>query len=276
MQDGILPQLLELFSIAHLIQVGLAIVLGWLVLHGVKFGLDRAAAHFPRYRLQIGQSFPISRILVWSAVIAYIVFGILNPPEGVMFAVLGSIGLAIGLAAQDGIRNMLAGVMMIFNPPYRVGDMVELSGHYGEVTRIDLSVTWLHTFDDSVVMIPNAVILKQPVVNSNNGELAELVVVKADLPVQVPIATVKELALDAARSSPYAYLKKPILVLVEPHFEYRQLLRFSIKTYVLDVRLERKLASDITERFYEALAAQDLLSPAAPAQTPAAALATSS
>lgn len=253
MEQGILPQLIELLSLAHLLQVAMAIGLGWALLLAIRFGLKNLAQQFPRYRLQIGQSFPVSRIFVWSAVTAYIVFGILNPPEGVMFAVLGAIGLAVGLAAQDGIRNMLAGVMMIFNPPYRVGDMVELSGHYGEVIRIDLSVTWLHTFDDNTIMIPNAEILKQAVVNSNSGELAEMVVVNIDLPASVPVAVIKALAFDAARCSPYVYLKKPVAVIVSPRYEYRHLLRFAIKAYVLDVRLERKMASDIVERFYEAL-----------------------
>lgn len=259
MQQGVLPQLIELFSTEHLLQATIAIVLAWLLLHVVRFSLGKLAAQFPRYRLQIGQSFPIARILMWSVVTAYIVFGILNPPEEVMFAVLGAVGLAVGLGAQDGIRNMLAGVMMIFNPPYRIGDMIEMAGHYGEVIRIDLSVTWLHTFDDSTIMIPNAEILKQAVVNSNRGELAEMVVVPIDLPVTAQVSEIKALALDAARCSPYVYLKKPVAVIVEPRYDYQQLLRFSIKAYVLDVRLERKMASDIAERFYEALQAQPIL-----------------
>ncbi|MBU1191360.1 MAG: mechanosensitive ion channel family protein [Gammaproteobacteria bacterium] len=259
MEQGILPQLIELFSTEHLLQASMAILLAWLLLHAIRFSLDKLAARFPRYRLQIGQSFPVARILVWSIVTAYIVFGILNPPEEVMFAVLGSIGLAVGLGAQDGIRNLLAGVMMIFNPPYRIGDMIEMAGHYGEVVRIDLSVTWLHTFDDSTIMIPNAEILKQAVVNSNSGELAEMVVVRIDLPATAQVADIKALALDAARCSPYVYLKKPVVVMVESRHDYRHLLRFSIKAYVLDVRLERRMASDITERFYEALQGQSLL-----------------
>lgn len=260
MEQGVLPQLIELFSTEHLLQATIAIVLAWLLLHVIRFSLSKLAAQFPRYRLQIGQIFPVVRILMWSVVTAYIVFGVLNPPEEVMFAVLGAIGLAVGLGAQDGIRNMLAGVMMIFNPPYRIGDMIEMAGHYGEVIRIDLSVTWLRTFDDNTIMIPNSEILKQAVVNSNSGELAEMVVVQIDLPATAQVSEIKVLALDAARCSPYVYLKKPVTVIVEPRYDFQHLLRFSIKAYVLDVRLERKMASDITERFYEALQAQPAMS----------------
>jgi len=176
----------------------------------------------------------------------------------------GAIGLAVGLAPQDGIRNLLAGVMMIFNPPFRVGDMVRWGTHYGEVERIDLSVTWLHTFNDDVIMVPNAGILTQAIVNSSSRELAELVTVDVDLPDQVPVMRVMELALEVARCSPYSYLKKPATVIVEPRHEYRGLLRFTIKAYVLDARLERRLASDITGRFYEALQENGLLVNIAP------------
>jgi small-conductance mechanosensitive channel len=259
MQEGVLKELIALLSLKRVVAAAVAILFGWLLLVAIHFSLDRLATRFPRYRLQIGQTFPVARVLVWAGVTAYIVFGIVNPPDEVMFAVLGAIGLAVGLAAQDGIRNLLAGMMMIFNPPFRVGDMVRWGTHYGEVKRIDLSVTWLHTFNDDIIMVPNAGILTQPIVNSNSGELAELVAIDVDLPDEVPVLRVKELALESARCSPYTYLKKPVTVIVEPRFEYRGLLRFTIKAYVLDVRLERRLASDITERLYEALQENGLL-----------------
>ena len=51
----------------------------------------------------------------------------------------------------------------------------------------------------------------------------------------------KALGLDVARCLPYVYLKKSITVITESRFEYQHLLRFAIKDYVLDVRLERKM-----------------------------------
>jgi len=213
---------------------------------------------FPRYRLQMGQLYPVIRIIIWSLATAYIIFGIINPPQTIVFAVLGSLGLAIGLAAQGGVRNLLAGVMMIFNPPFRVGDMVRFGGHYGEVTRLDLSVTWLRTLDDSVVMVPNSAVLENAVVNANSGELSEMVVVNIDLPRTVPIQEVRSLAMESALASPYTFLKKPVTVTVESRYELNFLLRLVIKAYVVDIRLERALSSDITERFVEALQLQDM------------------
>lgn len=252
MEDNIIAQIAELISVSTLLQVALTIVIAWLILIIIHVSLQHLIQRFPRYRLQMGQLFPVLRIFTWFVAVAYIIFGVIKPPQTIVFAVLGSLGLALGLAAQGGVRNMLAGVMMIFNPPFRVGDMVNFGGHYGEVTRIDLSVTWLHTLEDSVIMVPNSVVLENAVVNANSGDLSEMVVINIDLPRTIPIQAVRAIAREAAVASPYTYLKKPVSITVEPRYDYNYLLRLIIKVYVVDVRLERLLSSDITERFIEA------------------------
>jgi small-conductance mechanosensitive channel len=253
MQEDTIAQLVELLSLSRLVQIALVLALAWLALRVVHLGLQQLIQRFPRYRLQMGQVFPVIRIFTWFLVTAFIVFGIIKPPQTIVFAVLGSLGLAIGLAAQGGVRNLLAGVMMMFNPPFRVGDMVHFGGYYGEVIRLDLSVTWLRTLDDNVVMVPNAAVLDNAVANANSGELSEMVVVNIDLPRAVPIQEVRALATEAALASPYTFLKKPVSVTVESRYELDFLLRLVIKAYVVDIRLERLLSSDITERFIEAM-----------------------
>ena len=253
MKEDTLAQLAELFSLSLLLRIALVVAFAWLFLRVLHAGLQQLIQRFPRYRLQMGQMYPVLRIFIWSVVIAYIVFGIIKPPQAIVFAVLGSLGLAIGLAAQGGVRNLIAGVMMIFNPPFRVGDMVHFGGYYGEVTRLDLSVTWLRTLDDSVIMVPNSAVLENAVANANSGELSEMVVINIDLPRSIAIQEARSLAMEAAISSPYTFLKKPVSVTVESRYDFNFLLRLVIKAYVVDVRLERLLSSDITERLIEAL-----------------------
>ena len=253
MEADTIAQLNELLSVSRLLQIAIIVVLTWIFLRIIHLGLQQLILRFPRYRLQMGQMFPVIRIVIWSLCIIYIVFGVIQPPQAIVFAVLGSLGLAIGLAAQGGVGNLLAGVMMIFNPPFRVGDMVHFGGYYGEVIRLDLSVTMLRTFDDSVVMVPNSAVLNKAVANANSGELSEMVMVNFDLPQTVAIHEVRALALEAAIASPYSYLKKPVSVVVESRYDFGFLLTLVIKVYVVDVRLERVLSSDITERFVEAL-----------------------
>jgi hypothetical protein len=75
-----------------------------------------------------------------------------------------------------------------------------------------------------------------------------MVVVEFHLPANVDVQLVKELAREAAACSPYVFLKKPIAVMIDDRFDRTFLTRLKIKAYVLDIRLERLLASDISER----------------------------
>ena len=261
MEQEAVAKLFGLLSFSMLLQTGVVLLLAWLLVHAIQFGLERLAQGFPRYRLQVAQGYPAIRIMIWALAAAFIVLGIIHPPDSVLFAVLGSIGLAVGLGAQDGIRNLLAGIMMIFNPPFRIGDMVRFGGYYGEVVGIDLSVTWLRTFDDNRVMVPNSELLRNAVANSNSGELAELVETQVDLPLGVDIGLARSLAEEAAHASPYVYLKKPITVIVQSRFDHGFLVRLTIKAYVIDVRMERLMSGDIAERLLQALRERNVVTP---------------
>lgn len=215
--------------------------------------LQILANRFSRYRLLISGLYPVLRLSTWIAAFAYILFMVIHPPLNTLLAVSASAGLALGLGAQDLVRNILAGVLILFERPFHVGDMIQVGDHYGEVVNIGLRAVQLRTFEDSVVTFPNSLVQTQAVSNANAGQLNEMVVVPFVLPAATPIAPVKQIAWEAAACSPYVQLDKPIIVLVEDHFDYTFLTRFKIKAYVHEIRLERVLASDISQRVKTAL-----------------------
>ena len=233
------------------------LLLGYL-LAGIRWSIDTLVNYNPKYRIQLSQIYPVVRIILWVITIIYIVIGIIQPPQAVIYASLGSMGLALGLASQDAIRNLVAGVMMAISPRFKIGDMVQIGEHYGEVTSLDLSTTKLHTFDDNLITVPNGDILRMPISNANSGELNELVPVNLHFPVSIPIAKLKSIALNAAKCSHYVYLKKPITATVFPVFDKDFYYDLTVKAYVLDVRFERAMATDISERIIEALHDKEL------------------
>ncbi|MFT5593966.1 MAG: small-conductance mechanosensitive channel [Oceanicoccus sp.] len=258
MEDNIVQQFFSLFSFTTLLSIVGVILATWTLLFGTRWSIDTLVAYKPKYRIQLSQIFPAVRIMIWVITIHYIVFIILKPPQSIVYASLGSLGLALGLASQDAIRNFVAGVMMAVAPRFKVGDMVQIGEHYGEVTSLDLSTTKLRTFDDNLITVPNGDILKMPISNANSGELNELVAIKLHLPVSIPVAKLKSIALNAAKCSHYVYLKKPITATVFPVFDKDFYYNLTVKAYVLDVRLERAMATDISERVIEALNEQSL------------------
>ncbi len=70
-------------------------------------------------------------------------------------AVLGSAGLAMGLAFQGTLSNFASGVMLLVFRPFKVDDVIQVSGTVGKVTRIDLFTTDLVTGDNRKIIVPN-------------------------------------------------------------------------------------------------------------------------
>ena len=83
------------------------------------------------------------------------------------FATLaGALALAVGFAAQDLIANFVAGVFIIQDEPFTVGDWIEWSGNSGVVREIQLRVTKLDTFDNELVTVPNSDLASAAVINN--------------------------------------------------------------------------------------------------------------
>ena len=82
----------------------------------------------------------------------------------------GIVGLALSFAAQDTLGNLFAGIAIVTDKPYRIGDYIVLdSGERGEVTHIGLRSTRLLTRDDVEISIPNGIMGKAKIVNESGG-----------------------------------------------------------------------------------------------------------
>ena len=83
------------------------------------------------------------------------------------FATLaGALALAVGFAAQDLIANFVAGVFIIQDEPFTVGDWIEWDGNSGVVRDVQLRVTKLDTFDNQMVTVPNSDLATAAVINN--------------------------------------------------------------------------------------------------------------
>ena len=80
-------------------------------------------------------------------------------------AILGAAGLAVGLALQGSLSNFAAGFLLIIFRPFKVGDLVEAAGVFGVVEAIQIFTTQLKTPDNKTVIIPNAKLTDDNIVN---------------------------------------------------------------------------------------------------------------
>ena len=222
--------------------------------------LDNLSERFTNYRLGIKRLVPVIRLLIWAFSFYVIIAGVINPPLGTVLTVLASIGIAVGFAAQDILKNIFGGFMIILDRPFQVGDKIEVGDHYGEVIAIGLRSSRIVTPDDSVVSIPNSELMNKAVSNANSSALDCQVVAEIFLPVDVDVDAVKRVAYQAAISSRFVYLQKPVTVIAlnEVH-EENFVLKLRVKAYVLDIRYEFPFKSDMTELILGELKNKELL-----------------
>ncbi|MFN7054994.1 mechanosensitive ion channel domain-containing protein [Hyphomonas sp.] len=108
-----------------------------------------------------------------ASLIKYIIFAVaivlalvqLGFPAASLAAVLGAAGLAIGLALQDTLKSVAAGVMLALFRPFRIGDFVTLAGLDGEITNITPFTTSLKQIDNKIVSVTNDKVWGSPLIN---------------------------------------------------------------------------------------------------------------
>jgi MscS family membrane protein len=238
----------DLISFEKIIGALLVLIVGFFLLKLITKILEYLAEKRARYRISYKGTIPIVRLLGWSIIIYIIIAVIIKLPFETIIAVSASLAIAIGLAAQDLVKNVIGGIMILFDRPFQVGDKIQVGDNYGEVLTIGLRSTRIVTGDDSVVSIPNSDIMTQSVSNSNSGEPNCQVVAEVYLPIDVDTVAVRDTALEVARVSKYVYLNKPISVLFFNEVkEKRSYLKMRLKAYVLDIRYEFAFKSEMTE-----------------------------
>lgn len=108
------------------------------------------------------KSLQLAVFCIFAVVIARVVFQVTL--QNVLLGV-GLLGIAISLAAQDTLKNLFGSVTIVFDQPFKVGDLIEFRGFFGHVEDIGFRSTKVREFDGHLVTIPNADIVREPVQN---------------------------------------------------------------------------------------------------------------
>ncbi|TKJ40327.1 mechanosensitive ion channel protein MscS [candidate division LCP-89 bacterium B3_LCP] len=122
---------------------------------------------------------------------------------------LGVGSLALALAAQETLSNMIAGFVIMTDRPFRVGDRVELSdGKVGDVYQVGLRSTKLMTFANTLIIVPNSEIVKERVINRSYPDPLIRVKINVGVAYSSDVAQVKRILIKAFKDHP-EILDKP-------------------------------------------------------------------
>jgi len=152
--------------------------------------------------------------LALKAVLIITVAAIIGIPMTSMIAVLGSAGVAIGLALQGSLSNLAGGLMLLIFKPFKVGDYIQSGSDAGTVRSISILYTELLTTDNCKIVIPNGSI-SNAVIKDYSSENTRRVDFEVGVSYNSDIDTVKELLLGLAEENdlifkepaPVCYLK---------------------------------------------------------------------
>lgn len=144
----------------------------------------------------------LAKVLIFGAACFFLVQAWEGDPAA-LIASAGVAGIAIGFAAKDTLANLFAGVFIIADAPYRLGDFIVLdSGERGQVINIGLRSTRLLTRDDIEITIPNSVMGAAKIMNETGGPAPAR---RLKLPVGVAygskVEQVKEVLMQVALTS---------------------------------------------------------------------------
>ena len=151
------------------------------------------------------QSFLMSlvRILLYG-VLVVILIGTVGIDTSSVIALLGSAGLAVGLALQGSLSNFAGGVLILILKPFKIGDYIVANGMEGTVTGIDIFYTKLRTGDNRVVVLPNGNLSNSDLINVSQEPIRRVDMV-ASVDYDSDIKKVKQILFDIASNLEYSF-----------------------------------------------------------------------
>ncbi len=242
-------QLLQFINLQR-VPVAIAILAGGLVLNRLALGfLDDMGERFGNQRLLFKKISALLRFSVYVGLFVITASSVLVLESDALLAVAGTIGVAVGFAFKDLLASLMAGVILLMDEPFQVGDRVAFGGYYGEISEIGLRSVRMVTLDDNLVTIPNNKFLNEASASANAGALDCMVVIPFYLGAAEDFVAARRLIEEATATSRYVFLDKPMSTLIADEFMGERFVTvIRVKAYVFDARYEKAFASDVTER----------------------------
>lgn len=233
-------------------KIGLIVLVTWLTIYLVQKVLPFLASRGPsQLRLYLLGAVPVIRLILMVVAVLWVIPIIFNITFQNFLVISGAASVAIGFAFKDYVSSLIAGVVAIFERPYRPGDWVKIDGDYGEVRAVGMRSIELCTPQNNIIYVPHDKIWKSNVSNSNDGERTLMCVAPFYLAPEHDAQLISSALHDVALTSAYLHYDRPItVVLSETPFGTH----YRLKAFPFDMRDQFSFISDLTTRGKRAIA----------------------
>jgi potassium efflux system protein len=152
-------------SVGRILTFLIAVWASFLVSKFLRFLLEEDVYH--HFRLASGVPYAISTMLHYGILLLgfFIALATLGIDLSQITLLAGALSVGIGFGLQNVINNFVSGLILLFERPIKIGDVIEVSGNVGEVSRIGIRASVIRTSDGSEVIVPNGLLISSQVTN---------------------------------------------------------------------------------------------------------------
>ena len=118
-----------------------------------------------------------------------------------LLVVGGALGVGIGFGLQNIVANFVAGIVILWEGPIKLGDFIDIGNTHGEVIQIGARGTWVRTFDNEVIIVPNSEFINSRVANWTANDRTVRFTVPVGISYDSDLDTVRAVLLDIAKRS---------------------------------------------------------------------------
>ncbi|MBL8602402.1 MAG: mechanosensitive ion channel [Myxococcales bacterium] len=227
-----------------------------------NFG-DRMSRRFSNRRPTIQKVQTTVRFFVYLATLAIALSLSVRLDPTALTVIGGALAFAVGFALRDLVASFIAGITIMFDRPFQVGDRVSYGGEYGDIIKIGLRSVRMNTLDHNIITIPNNKVFTDVTSSGNYGELEMQVAMDFYIGVDQDAKLAAEIIREACLTSPYVYLEQPIPVLAKQMILQDYIVvHLKARPYVFDCKYEKPFETDVHLRVLEAFRERGISPPA--------------
>ncbi len=260
---GGMQKIFQLIRWQGLISALVIAAVAWVLLRSIATTVARLSTRFSERRLFLEQVEAFLRFVIYFVAFFAIVLAVFRFDENLLTVLGGTLIFTAGFALKDLAASVLAGIIILIDKPFQVGDRVTFGGSYGQIVSIGLRCVRMLTLDHNTITIPNSRLLTEMAATGNDGALEMQIAIDFYVGADQDVDRAQRVVEEAVLSSRYVFLGRPAPVHVaqvihQNHFA----VRLRVRPYVLDVQYEEDFATDVTKRVLRAFAEHHIAPPA--------------